>query len=99
MGEGSDPAIAKPADVLGRENRFRFADALETKRPRPAASPSPRSADAQVFEFTRPRMRAKRNGLLRRGHWASVAPLPPAYDLGQGGTVLAPMVSIRARLT
>lgn len=89
MGEGSDPAVAKPADVLGRQNRFRFADALETERPQPAASPSPRSADAQVFEFTRPRMQAKRNGLFRRRHWASVAPLPPAHDFGQGGTAIS----------
>jgi hypothetical protein len=46
MGEGSDPAVAKPADALCRRNQCRFADALETKRPRPAASPSPRHADA-----------------------------------------------------
>lgn len=32
-------------------------------------------------------MQAKRSGLFRHRHWGSVAPLPPAYDFGQGGTV------------
>jgi len=40
MGEGSDRAVAKQPDALWRRN------ALETKRPRQAASPLPGLGDA-----------------------------------------------------